>query len=82
MGIVQYMPSYGLLLFVVVAALYFFPGPDPRDMNPMPARRMTHPNGLQICYDGSHTWDRCENFQLQDFRTRVHQMYERPLRQH
>lgn len=45
MGIVQYMPSYGLLLFVVVAALYFFPGPDPRDRNPMPARRMTHPNG-------------------------------------
>jgi hypothetical protein len=82
MGIVTCMLSYGLLLFVVLAALYFSPGPDPRDMNPMPAMRMTHPNGLQICYDGSHTWDRCENFQLKDFRTRVHQIYERPLRQH
>ena len=63
-------------------ALYFSPGPDARDMNPMLAMRMTHPNGLHICYDGYHTWDRCENFELKDFRTRVHQIYERPLRQH
>jgi hypothetical protein len=34
------MLSYGLLLFVVVAALYFSPDPDSRDMNPMPARRI------------------------------------------
>jgi hypothetical protein len=59
----------------------FLSGPDPRDMNPMPGRQITHPNGLQIGNDSYHIWDQCENFQLKDFRTRVDQIYERPLRQ-
>lgn len=55
MGIVKNILSYGLLVCVTLAALYISPGSDPREMNPMSAMRMTHPNGLQICYDGSHT---------------------------
>jgi len=39
MGIVKYILSYGLLLFVVLAALYFSRGLDPRDILE-PALRM------------------------------------------
>ena len=40
MGTVKYMLSYGLLLFVVLAALYFSRGLDLRDLNIKPALQM------------------------------------------
>ena len=40
MGILKYILSYGLLLLVVLAALYFSRGLDPRDLNLKPALRM------------------------------------------
>ena len=40
MGILKYILSYGLLFFVVLAALYFSRGLDPRDINPKPAIRI------------------------------------------
>jgi hypothetical protein len=40
MDILKYVISYGLLLFVVLAALYFSRGLDPRDLNLKPALRM------------------------------------------
>jgi hypothetical protein len=40
MGILKYILSYGLLLLVILAALYFSRGLDPRDINPEPAIRI------------------------------------------
>ena len=40
MDILKYVISYGLLLLVVLAALYFSRGIDPRDINHKPAMRM------------------------------------------
>jgi len=42
MDVLKYILSYGLLLFVVLAALYFSRGLDPRDI-PKPAMR-TNPH--------------------------------------
>jgi hypothetical protein len=36
------------LLGVVLAALYFSPGPDPRDMNPMPAITTAITSGIGV----------------------------------
>ena len=36
----KYVISYGLLLLVILAALYFSRGLDLRDLNPKPALRM------------------------------------------
>jgi hypothetical protein len=40
MDILKYVISYGLLLLVILAALYFSRGLDPRDLIPKPAMRM------------------------------------------
>ncbi|HEV8619551.1 MAG TPA: hypothetical protein VGQ79_00840 [Nitrospiraceae bacterium] len=40
MSILKYVISYGLLLFVVLVALYFSRGLDLRDQNFKPALRM------------------------------------------
>ncbi len=36
----KFVISYGLLLFVILAALYFSRSLDPRDINPKPAIRI------------------------------------------
>jgi hypothetical protein len=43
MGILKYILSYGLLLLVVLAALYFSRSLDPQDLNPKLTMRMNPP---------------------------------------